>query len=103
MEDLTAVDGGGGAQYRDQLAERWSSSTPFRYLVRDVGRVLGCSGLLMVSVELALILMTPAEVFIGASWVVFWTWAALSTYCCVCYTKTCLAVERDWWKLYATP
>ena len=99
IEDVTAVDGGGGVEYRDRLAERWRTSPPFRYLVRDVGRILSLTGLVMTGVELGLILMTTSEFFIGASWAILWAWAALSTYCCVAYTQTCLAYERDWWKL----
>ncbi|KAF8589691.1 hypothetical protein K439DRAFT_1331778 [Ramaria rubella] len=98
IEDLTAVDGGAGTAYRDRLSERWNRSPPFQLLVRDVGRILGFSGLLMVGVELALILMTPADLFYGASWVILWVWAALSAYFCISYTKACLVVEKDWWQ-----
>lgn len=84
--------------YRDRLADRWEASPPFQRLVRDVGRITCLSGMLMVGVELALILMTPVEVYFGASWVVLWLWAALAAYFCVSYTKACLRSERAWWK-----
>jgi hypothetical protein len=92
------VDGAGGTDFRDRLADRWDASPPFQRLVRDVGRITGFSGLLMVGVELALILMTPADLFFGASWVILWAWAAVSAYACISYTKTCLEIEMLWWK-----
>lgn len=85
--------------YRENLAERWDVSPPFRRLVRDVGRILASSGLLMVSIEVALIIVTPVDVFFGASWLILWAWAALSACYCISYTKKCLREEKVWWNV----
>lgn len=66
------MGGGGKVEYRGRLADQWKVSLPFRHLVRDVRRILGCSGPLLVGVEITLIFMTPAEVSMGASVVVLW-------------------------------
>lgn len=97
IEDLTAVDGGAGARFRDELAERWNASTPFQTLIYKMGWILGFSGLAMALIELLFMMTMPIDIFFGLSWVIFWTWAGYITYYCIRYTRASLLAEREWW------
>ncbi|KAF8528171.1 hypothetical protein BU17DRAFT_39253 [Hysterangium stoloniferum] len=97
IEDLTAVDGGGGVEFRDELLERWNASLPFQSLVYNVGWILGTSGICMVLLELGLMMTTPIDIFFGLSWVILWAWAGLGAYYCIRYTKSRLKAEKLWW------
>jgi len=97
IEDLTAVDGGGGVEFREELLERWNASLPFQSLVYNIGWILGTSGFFMVLVELALMMTTPIDIFFGLSWIILWAWAGLGAYYCIKYTKSRLEAEKLWW------
>lgn len=97
IEDLTAVDGGAGARFRDELAERWNASVPFQNLIYKIGWIIGYSGLAMAFIELIFMMTMPIDVFFGLSWVIFWSWAGYITYYCIRYTRASLLAEREWW------
>lgn len=57
MEDVVAVDGGGGPEFREALMRRYEASEPFRRLLRQMDWFWGIGGLLIaVGVTLAVFL-----------------------------------------------
>lgn len=54
-EDLTAVDGGGGAAFRARLDHRYRTSPLFATMLRDLGFLLGFGGMALLAIECGLV------------------------------------------------
>lgn len=97
-EDLTAVDGGGGAEFRARLDLRYRSSPPFRSMLRDLGFLLGFGGMALVGIECGLVFSGASDdVVYGTTFAVAVVWAGIGAVVGITYSKWALRREARWW------
>lgn len=97
LEDVVAVDGGGGTEFRTRLDERFQASHYFRQMLHRLSTLwaVGAAGAATVTTILVFTLERDAAYAVG--WVLPWLWAALWTCLTFWYVKRCLRYERENW------
>lgn len=61
-EDIVAVDGGGGQEYREALMARYQASEPFRRMLRQLDWFWGVGGLLIAIAVTLIVFLNPSEI-----------------------------------------
>ncbi|KAF8517035.1 hypothetical protein BU17DRAFT_50271, partial [Hysterangium stoloniferum] len=98
IEDITAVDGAGGAAFRDRLNVRYESSPLFRKLILDLTLVIGTGFLIQTGLQMPILFLTKEEIFVGASTALLWGWCGLSACWAIPFTSQRLEQERVVWR-----
>lgn len=79
IEDIVAVDGGGGKIYRQALDDRYKASPIFQQLLMELSLFWGIGAVAIGVVLIVLIATIDGVVAYGLAWSVPWLWAI----CCV--------------------
>jgi len=77
VEDIIAVDGGGGLEFRQAWRIRYEASLVMRKLLRDVALIWGFGGTLVAGALIAIAWTTAQDVGYGIGYGVPWIWAAV--------------------------
>lgn len=98
-EDLTAVDGGGGAEFRRRLDERYRASPPFRAMLRDLGFLMGFGGMGLLAMECGLVFSGASDdVVYGTTFAIAVIWAGVGAFVGITYTRWAMRREARWWR-----
>ncbi|KAL9618466.1 MAG: hypothetical protein Q9160_006844 [Pyrenula sp. 1 TL-2023] len=95
VEDVVAVDGGQGIEFRRLLDARYRWSEDIRRLTNNLDLYWGLSGLLLATLLTAAIFTIPNHdaVFV-IGWTVPWIWAICSAFLTLRWTQKTLRTER---------
>jgi hypothetical protein len=75
VEDIIAVDGGGGSTFRQGWRARYEASLPVRRLVRHLSLLWGITGVLIGAALIAAALIVPSvDVGYGVGYGIPWLW-----------------------------
>lgn len=99
IEDVVAVDGGGGKEYRAAWNERWLASRDIRRLLDNAALLWGISGTVVGVACIAVIALIDDK---AVDWVMGWivppVWAAVMAMMTINLTRATLKRERENWK-----
>lgn len=97
VEDVIAVDGGGGLAFRHAWAHRYQTSVIIRRVCRNTSLLWGLSGTL---IGIALVIagwLAPTDTAYGLGYGIPWLWAMLCTAVTIVYVHHMLIKEeREW-------
>jgi hypothetical protein len=97
VEDVVAVDGGGGITFRTAFMARYNASPKFRELLRQMTWFWGVPSLVVGVVLMAVIFTVRREVAYGLGWTIPAIWAGIWTLVTIFWVKRALREEeRDW-------
>ena len=97
VEDVIAVDGGGGLAFRHAWAHRYQSSLAIRRLLRVAAVWWGATGLLVAAALLAAAWTAPENTAYGLGYGIPWLWALLGAAGTVAHARAQLAREKREW------
>ena len=97
IEDVVAVDGGGGQRYRTALMMRYNTSPKFRALLRHMTWFWGVPSLVVGIALMALIFTVKREIAYGLGWGVPTVWAGIWTLITIYWVKRVLRDEQRGW------
>ncbi|KAK6442364.1 hypothetical protein LTR95_001410 [Oleoguttula sp. CCFEE 5521] len=97
IEDVVAVDGSGGTDFREALNKRYEASHIFRAMLRRLGLFwsLGAQGFAVVCTILVFTLQKDGAYAVG--WAAPFIWAGVWTLLTIWYVKKMLKVEAEAW------
>jgi hypothetical protein len=97
IEDVVAVDGSGGQEFRTRLNARYEASHYFRLMLHRLTLfwAFGAVGAALITTALVFTLERDAAYVVG--WVLPCIWAAIWTFLTIIYVKRCLRRERRLW------
>jgi len=98
IEDVVAVDGGGGIQYREELIARYDASPLFRRMLNHLDAFWGFGALLVSTLVTVLLWTIPAAIGYWIGWSVPFLWAGLWSFLTIRYVQSCLIEERNAWQ-----
>jgi len=98
IEDIVAVDGGGGLQYREALMARYDASPLFRRMLNRLDAFWGFGAIFVGAFVTALLWTIPEEIGYGIGWGVPFIWAGLWVFLTFGYVESCLIEERKTWR-----
>lgn len=102
VEDICAVDGSGGTEFRTALDARYRASHYFRQMLHRLSEVWAITMLICAIVTTVLVFTLEPEVAYVVGWTVPFIWAALVTLWTFWYVKRCLKLEIEKWHEEAT-
>jgi hypothetical protein len=97
IEDVVAVDGSGGTEFRTALDKRYSSSHTFRSMLRRLGLFWGIGGEACGIVCTILIFTINAEAGYVIGWAVPFIWGGVWSLATIWYVKRMLKIELKEW------
>lgn len=97
IEDIMAVEGGAGTQYREELNRRYEASHTFRTMLRRLGLFwsFGAMGIAVVCTILIFTINAEAGYVIG--WAAPFVWAGVWAMMTTWYVKRMLKQEKIAW------
>lgn len=98
VEDIVAVDGGGGQTYRMALMTRYNASPVFRKLLRHMTWFWGVPSLTVGVALMALVFTMRREVAYGLGWGVPAIWAGIWSLMTILWVKRVMREEERGWK-----
>lgn len=119
IEDIVAVDGGGGTAFREALVARYDASPLFRRMLNRLDLFWGLGAFTTASIVTILLWTIPVQIgyWIGECLTVFWMsiqfwsidlistgwlvpflWAGLWAFLTIRYVQSCLIEERNTWR-----
>lgn len=97
IEDIVAVDGSGGVQYRENLNKRYEASHVFRVMLRRLSVFWAVGSMGMAVVLTILIFTIDEEVAYCVGWAVPFIWAGVWTAATFAYVHKKLKEEKIAW------
>jgi len=97
VEDIIAVDGGGGLEFRQAWRHRYEESRVMRKLLRDIALVWGTTGIVAASAFIAISWNVSDDIGYGISYGLPWLWAFLCTFITIWWTRKELRREEMGW------
>ncbi|KAH8905700.1 hypothetical protein BR93DRAFT_697316 [Coniochaeta sp. PMI_546] len=97
IEDICAVDGSGGTEFRTALDRRYAASHIFRTMLRRLGVFWAVGGEACAVVCTILIFTINAEAGYVIGWSVPFIWGGVWTLCTFWYVNRQLKIERQEW------
>lgn len=97
IEDVVAVDGSGGTEYREALNRRYEASHVFRSLLRRLGVFWAVGAEAMAMLTTILIFTIGPEAAYVVGWSAPFVWAAIWTGITIYYAKYMLKKEQQAW------
>lgn len=97
IEDIVAVDGGGGTAYRQRLSARYEASHQFRLMLHRLTLFWAIGAEAIAVLCTVLIFLLPGEVAYVIGWSVPFVWAGISALATWWYVNQNLRIERDNW------
>lgn len=98
IEDIVAVDGGGGERYRRAFMTRYYASPKFRALLRQMTWFWGVASLVIGVVLMILIFTVSKPVAYGLGWSVPSIWAGIWVLITIYWVKRALREEKTEWR-----
>lgn len=97
IEDIVAVDGGGGTEFRKRLNTRYEASHYFRQMLHRLTLfwAIGAEAMAVVTTILVFTLSRDAAYTVG--WSAPFVWAGVWVLATIWYVKKDLKLERDRW------
>lgn len=97
IEDVCAVDGGGGTVFREELNRRYEASHTFRAMLRRLGIfwAVGAQACATVTTILVFTLIEDAAYSVG--WSLPFIWAGLWTWLTIVWVRRSLLQEKTAW------
>ncbi|KAF4555250.1 Hypothetical protein D9617_2g052030 [Elsinoe fawcettii] len=97
VEDIVAVDGNAGTEYRERLAARYAQSEVFRRMMGVMALVWGYGAVVMATVTTVLCFTLEEDYAYTQGWSVPFVWAAIWTVGSWFYVHKMLKIERETW------
>jgi len=97
VEDIVAVDGGAGREYRDQLHARYNISPIFRKMIMRQTWFWGVGSLLVGIGTLVVIWTVPVSVAYGVGWGAPLVFTVIWVTICVLWVRRDLRMEKKRW------
>jgi len=97
VEDVIAVDGGGGLEFRQAWRHRYEASRVIRKIIRTTAIGWGLSGTVLAAGLIVAAWTAPTDTGYGLSYGLPWLWAMLSAVGTILYVKSELERERREW------
>ncbi|KAK0707967.1 hypothetical protein B0H67DRAFT_543318 [Lasiosphaeris hirsuta] len=97
IEDIVAVDGSAGREYRERLMARYEASPRFRKMIAQQNWFWGVGALLVGAATMVVIWTVPEEIAYGVGWgspfvfTVVWTWTT------IVWVRRSLRLEKSQW------
>jgi len=101
IEDIVAVDGGGGERYRMELMARYDASPLFRRMLNRLDAFWGVGALFAATVVSVLLWTVPEQIGYWIGWSGPFMFAALWAFLTIRYVQSCLIEERKTWRAEA--
>ncbi|KAK2745431.1 hypothetical protein FQN57_003774 [Myotisia sp. PD_48] len=101
VEDIVAVDGGGGQIYRRALRDRYLASPYFRQMLFEMNCFWGGGSIVWATLITILIFTTPRDVAYTIGWTVPFLWAGIWTLITIPWVQADLRREKAAWARYA--
>ncbi|KAF2801412.1 uncharacterized protein BDZ99DRAFT_403410 [Mytilinidion resinicola] len=98
IEDIVAVDGGGGVAYRKALNARYEASPMFGRLLLHLSMFWSVGALATAIIVTILVYTINEGVAYGIGWGIPFIWAGLWSIITVKWTQTALAREEKWFR-----
>ncbi|EKM50824.1 uncharacterized protein PHACADRAFT_188296 [Phanerochaete carnosa HHB-10118-sp] len=102
VEDVVAVDGGGGLAFRHAWAHRYQTSLVIRRLLRCLALWWGATGLVLGGGLIAIAWTAPENTAYGLGYGMPWLWAMLGAGATIVHVQRQLRVEREAWDAVGT-
>ncbi|PBP15750.1 hypothetical protein BUE80_DR013546, partial [Diplocarpon rosae] len=99
VEDIVAVNSGGGRPFREGMAARYRASPMFRKMMRDLSWFWSIPGLLMAAGLTIVVVISHVreEIAYGIGWGVPFVWATIWAGITVPWVRSVMAKERSSW------
>ncbi|EEP79976.1 conserved hypothetical protein [Uncinocarpus reesii 1704] len=97
IEDIVAVDGGGGQKYRRALRDRYLASPYFRQMLFEMNCFWGGGSIVWATIITILIFTTPRDVAYTLGWTLPFVWAGLWTIITIPWVQADLRREKAAW------
>ncbi|OJJ51228.1 hypothetical protein ASPZODRAFT_56216 [Penicilliopsis zonata CBS 506.65] len=98
IEDVVAVDGGGGQMYRYALRTRYLSSPYFRRMLFEMNCFWAGGSIIWAGAITAIVFTTPEPVAYTLGWCLPFVWAALWTIITIPWVQSDLRREKKAWR-----
>ncbi|KAL6230872.1 hypothetical protein BDW75DRAFT_55824 [Aspergillus navahoensis] len=98
IEDVVAVDGGGGQMYRYALRTRYLSSPYFRRMLVQMNFFWAGGSIIWAAAITAMVFTTPQDAAFVIGWTVPFLWAALWTLITIPWVQSDLRREKEAWR-----
>lgn len=95
IEDIVAVDGSGGTQFRAELNARYEASHQFRQMLHRLTMFWGVGALFAATLTTILIFTLSPDPAYVVGWVLPFLWAGVWTLATFWYVKRCLRYEHE--------
>ncbi|KAF2090481.1 hypothetical protein K490DRAFT_34887 [Saccharata proteae CBS 121410] len=97
IEDIVAVDGGGGTEFRQRLNLRYMASHLFRQMLHRITLFWAFGACIIAAVTTALVFTIQRDAAYVVGWVVPFIWAGISAVITTYWVKSSLADEYAKW------
>ncbi|KAL1304597.1 hypothetical protein AAFC00_003566 [Neodothiora populina] len=97
IEDVVAVDGSGGVEFRERLNARYEASHDFRQMLHRLTLFWGIGAETAAVVITILIFTIQRDAAYVVGWAVPFIWAGVWTVCTFAYVKRCMKEEKIRW------
>ncbi|DAA73142.1 TPA_exp: Uncharacterized protein A8136_5067 [Trichophyton benhamiae CBS 112371] len=101
IEDVVAVDGGGGQVYRRAIRDRYLSSPYFRQMLFEMNCFWGGGSVVFAAVITALVFTTPRDVAYTLGWSLPFVWAGTWVLITIPWVQADLRKEKAAWGKYS--
>lgn len=95
VEDIIAVDGHGGLEFRKEWRARYEASAIMRKLLRDLSLFWGATGTVAGAAFIVVSWTTTDDIAIGIGYGLPWLWAVVCTFITIKWTRRELGRERQ--------
>ncbi|KAK4443454.1 hypothetical protein QBC34DRAFT_210713 [Podospora aff. communis PSN243] len=97
VEDIVAVDGGAGKEYREALKARYQASKMFRRMIADQNWFWGFGSLACGAGTMVAIWLPPKEIAYGLGWGIPLIFSLVWTWITVVWVRGALRKEKKMW------
>jgi hypothetical protein len=97
IEDVCAVDGSGGTEFRENLNRRYEASHIFRTMLRRVGFFWAAGAQATATLTTILIFTLSKDAAYSVGWSLPFVWAGIWTLITVFWVRRTLEVEKKVW------
>ncbi|KZP10486.1 hypothetical protein FIBSPDRAFT_872575 [Athelia psychrophila] len=101
VEDIVAVDGGGGRRFREEWNARYEASPLFRRMLNRLDAFWGFGAVTLAGAVTAMVWTIPAADVYWAGWLLPFVWGAGWAGLTGVYVRRCLEEEHAGWKMGA--
>lgn len=97
IEDIVAVDGSGGTEYRERLNARWEASPRFRRMITHLSWFWSVLSILVAAVTTVIIFTIDREIAYCLGWTLPFIWAGIWVVITIKWVQRELKIEHAEW------